>query len=62
MLGLPDSHKSKMFKIPVGDFHEKVGHPVGKVRYALLDITSPEVNFRWSPEERTFKVTATYGK
>jgi hypothetical protein len=51
-----------MFKIPVGDFHEKVGHPVGKVRYALLDITSPEVNFRWSPEERTFKVTATYGK
>jgi len=62
MLGLPDSHEKKVFKMPIDDFHDNVGHPTGSVRYAKLDITGADVNIRWSPEERTFKVSGTYGK
>lgn len=61
MLGLPNSHEKKMFKVPNDDFRYNVGQPQGKVGYSVLSITGTDVNVRWSPEEKTFKVSGTYG-
>jgi hypothetical protein len=61
MLGLPGKHEKKMFKMSAGDFHDNVGKPWDSVRYATLKITSSDVNIRWTPEEKTFKVSGTYG-
>lgn len=51
-----------MFKIPVDDFTDRVGCPVGKVLYANLYITGADVNVRWELEKSMYKVSGTYGK
>jgi hypothetical protein len=61
MFGLPENHVKKIFKISNENFHYNIGHPQGKVRYSVLTVTGAEVNIRWSPEERTYKVSGTYG-
>ncbi|KAF2275263.1 uncharacterized protein EI97DRAFT_82381 [Westerdykella ornata] len=61
MLKLPESHKKKMFKMPLHDFYDNVGHPRGKVRYSILRMSGSDVNIRWDPEECHFKVSGTYG-
>lgn len=62
ILGLPEAHSKKMFKMPVYELEHAVGHPVGKVRYDDLCITGSDVNVRWQPGESTYKITGTYGK
>ncbi|KAL1656090.1 hypothetical protein SLS61_001161 [Didymella pomorum] len=62
VLGLPKDHSKKIFKIPVDDFTDRVGCPVGKVRVANLYITGTDVNVRWEPEKSMNKVSGTYGK
>jgi hypothetical protein len=61
MFGLPDTHNKKMFKMRVVDFANIVGCPQGKVRYSILDITGSDINIRWTAEEKTLKVSGTYG-
>jgi hypothetical protein len=61
MFGLPDAHNKKMFKMTRMDFADVVGCPQGKVRYSLLEITGADVNIRWIAEEKTLKVSGTYG-
>jgi hypothetical protein len=59
MLGLPDNNEKNMFEMSAGDFHHNAGEPRGSVRYSTLKITSSDVNIRWTPGEKTFKVSGT---
>jgi hypothetical protein len=50
-----------MFEIPPEDFHDIVGEPERSALYSRITLTGPDVNIQCMPEDKTFKVSGTYG-
>ncbi|CAD0020019.1 unnamed protein product [Aureobasidium pullulans] len=51
----------KQKKIDMADFEEKIGYISNSIRYNNLRITGDGVKVHWDQEEKTFKLTGTYG-
>jgi hypothetical protein len=62
ILGLLKTHEKKIFKTTSDGFDYVIGCPHGKVRYGGPTMSNADVNVRWPLEERTYKVSGTYGR
>ncbi|KAF1812947.1 hypothetical protein P152DRAFT_331654 [Eremomyces bilateralis CBS 781.70] len=51
----------KKKQMPMADFRRRFGHVEASIRYGTLMITGDHVNVQWDPEEKTFKLSGTYG-
>ncbi|THW77004.1 hypothetical protein D6D19_02633 [Aureobasidium pullulans] len=51
----------KQKKIDMADFEGKIGYISNSIRYNNLRITGDGVKVHWDQEEKTFKLTGTYG-